>query len=104
LSGVGDQFSWHNKTDAYARRSDPETSHEAAESIRPTELEADVLSVLKGTGDNGATSHELAAIMHLDLVTVSPRLRPLARKGLIIETAERREGPSGRKSIVWKAS
>lgn len=91
------------RTTAYARRSDPETSEAAAESIRPTELEAEVLASLKSFGEKGATTHELQARMGLERVTVSPRMAPLVRKGYAIQTDKRRPGPSGRSCIVFQA-
>lgn len=79
---------------------DPETSHEAALSVQPTNLEAQVLECLRGF-DQGATSHELAASLGLDLVTVSPRLKPLCKKGLVIDSGVRRMGENGRARTVW---
>jgi len=80
---------------ARARRSDPDTSHEAAARVHVGNLEAIVLAELR---NGSATSAELAERTGIDRVAVSPRLRPLARKGLIQETALRRNG-----SIVWVA-
>ncbi len=90
-------------SDALSRNTDPSTSHEAAESIVGSlpKLEAVVLTALKAA-PNGATSTELAQALDLSLVTVSPRLRPLANRGLIVATAFRRKGPSGRPQIVWQ--
>lgn len=87
---------------ARARRSDPETSKAAARSIPVADLEKRVLEALRDH-PLGLTSHDVANLLDLDLVSVSPRFRPLVEKGLILETSERRSGPSGRKSIVWKA-
>jgi DNA-binding transcriptional ArsR family regulator len=87
---------------APARRTDPETSHEAADSVELPDLEALVLAELRALPD-GATSHELAASLELPLVTVSPRLRPLANRGLVIDSGFKRVGTSGRRQIVWRA-
>ena len=92
-----------NTISAYARYNDPETAHQAAESVKTTELESIVLNGLKNQGEFGATTHELSQILNLELVTVSPRLKPLMQKGLVMVTNKRRIGSSGRKSIVWKA-
>ena len=88
---------------ALSRRSDPPTSHDAAVSLDGSlpDLEARVLACLRKRW-NGGTSHELAEALGLSLVTVSPRLRPLANRGLIVATTEKRKGASGRSSIVWK--
>ena len=99
-----DLFSWNDKTDAYSRRSDPETSHAAAESIKPTKLEAIVLETLKTFGKEGATTHELGDALGLGRDTVSPRMPPLIRKGYVIATELRRKGPSGRSCIVFRAN
>lgn len=90
---------------AHARNTDPSTSHAAARAIvgALTELEARVLGELLRRGDDGATTHELAAALKLELVTVSPRLKPLAQKGCVIDSGLKRTGVSGRQSIVWRA-
>lgn len=95
-----DLFDW--ATSAYARRSDPETSHEAAESVRQTELENITFVALWEYGEKGATVYELVEKTGLPLVTVSPRLAPLCRKGYAEDTGLRRPGPSGRNCIVWR--
>lgn len=89
-----------------ARRTDPTTSHEAAVSIAAElpELEARVLAALRRRGDEGATTHELAELLGISLVTVSPRLRPLATKKLVVDSGVKRTGASGRRSIVWKVA
>lgn len=86
-----------------SRRRDPDTAKKAAASIEVTDLEKRVVQALK-LYRSGMTTHELAGRLQLELVTVSPRMRPLAEKGLVYDSAERRRGESGRKSIVWKAT
>jgi len=81
-----------------ARRTDPETSKAAAKSVDATELE----SLVYGALATPRTAHELAEVLDLPLNTVSPRTAPLRAKGLIKDSGARREGPSGRKSIVWE--
>ena len=83
------------------RRTDPATSREAAEAIveQLPRLEAVVLEAVTAAGKRGATSHEIADATGLSLVTVSPRLRPLARRGKVIESGQRRDG-----RIVWIAT
>lgn len=88
---------------AYARATDPSTSAAAAASVQVPDLEHQVrLALLRCPA--GLTSYELADRLGLSVVTVSPRLRPLVGKGLVIDSGERREGDSGRKRIVWKAT
>ena len=85
-----------------ARRTDPETAKAAARKAPAAGLQMRVLDALRRSRE-GLTSHELAALLGEDLVSVSPRLRPLANKGLVRDSGERRAGPSGTKSIVWVA-
>lgn len=89
-------------TGAIARGTDPVTSHAAAFGVDVTQLERRVLYTLTLVPLNaGLTSEELAERLELPVVSVSPRLRPLADKGLIYE-AGTRAGLSNRQRIVWK--
>ena len=88
---------------ARARRRDPDTSKAAARSVPVAELEGKVLEALRNH-PRGLTSHEVAKLLGAELVSVSPRFKPLQEKNLVLPTAERRKGPSGRTSIVWKAN
>lgn len=83
--------------DAYAHKSDPDTSHEAARSVNVPELESRVLQAIVVL--SGATSKEVAAYLEISPWSVSPRFRPLERKGLIEKTGERRAG-----SNVYRAT
>jgi hypothetical protein len=90
---------------AYARRTDPATSHEAASSMKATlpQLEAAVLAAVRRAGRNGRTLDELIDDTGIEKVTLSPRLRPLCDKGLVIEHGKRL-GRSHRHQIVWLAA
>jgi DNA-binding transcriptional ArsR family regulator len=95
-----DLFAW-----AAWRKTDPETSREAAESLSTdtlTKLQRIAYFAIKDAED-GLTAHDLARVTGLEHETIGPRLRPLARVGLIHESDERRV-PLGRKraGIVWK--
>jgi DNA-binding transcriptional ArsR family regulator len=84
-----------------SRVDDPDTSHEAARSFNPTRLDKIILENIDP--EHGATTHELADITGLQIITVSPRMRPLTRAGILCDSGERRRWPqSGRRSIVWK--
>lgn len=88
--------------DAWARATDPETAHRAAtreRGRRAAELEAIVIRALELLGE--ATSQEVADFTGERLVSVSPRFRPLARKGVVEERGKRRN-PSGSPAIVWR--
>jgi DNA-binding MarR family transcriptional regulator len=83
------------------RHNDPDTAQEAAESIDVTKLESAVLSAL-GKSVSGLTVYEIAERLDISLVSASPRLRPLVRKGFVEDSGDRRETPSGRRAIVWR--
>ncbi len=86
-----------------ARRRDPDTAKKAAASVPVADLEARVLRALR-LSKAGMTTHELAWLLKVDLVSVSPRMRPLAEKGLVQDSGRRAVWPdSGRSSIVWRA-
>lgn len=92
---------------AYARATDPGTSHAAAKAVKGEEagrLERQVVMALElGPGD-GLTTHEICAIYGLEYGSVTPRIKPLVRKGLVVDSGIRRV-PEGRTKagIVWKA-
>ena len=88
---------------AVARATDPSTSHEAAASVNATRLESIILDKLKRYPSPGATTHELAQALGLELVSISPRMKPLKDKGLVCDTGFRVRGISGRRQIIWRA-
>lgn len=88
-------------TEAYSRTRDPDTSREAAGSVQLTDLEATVAAALSSF-PSGATSFELADALGMSLVTVSPRLRPLAAKGTVRDSGRRHRAQNGRARIVWE--
>lgn len=93
-------------SDAFARNTDPGTSHGAASSVKAALpfLEAEVLNSLQSAGAEGRTIDELTDVLDLQKVTISPRLAPLVRKKLAVATKARRPGKSGRGQIVWVAA
>jgi hypothetical protein len=70
------------KTDAYARSSDPKPSHDAAERASATVLEAEVYKTLKEHGGL-MTSLCVVRVIKKPAWSISPRFKPLERKGLI---------------------
>jgi DNA-binding MarR family transcriptional regulator len=86
--------------EAVARRSDPETSKQAAAKVDTHKLESDVLYALHEYGP--MTAHQIAEKCRMPLVSISPRLKPLEAKGKVRKTSERRKTPSGATAIVWK--
>ena len=96
-------FEWTPPAHAAARHADPATSKEAAHSMteaRVTELERNVLRALGAL--HGGTIEQVAIYLDASLVTISPRFRPLANKGLIVDSGEKRATQSGRNAIVWR--
>jgi hypothetical protein len=95
--------------EAWARSEDRDTSKEAAEAVRgdvATKLEQEVLDGLRRLNGSG-TAREVAAITGMDLQSVTPRFMPLARKGLVEATGERRsmvlpDGRTSRPGVVWR--
>jgi hypothetical protein len=84
-----------------ARHADPDTAKQAAKSITVADLERRVLNLLV-RNPSGLTTHEIAKALDVELVSISPRMAPLRTKGLVRDSGERRETPSGRTGIVWK--
>lgn len=79
------------------------TSRAAAESIRPEAgtLSAAVFAFIVGTGERGATDHEIQSALQLDGNSERPRRRALQQRALIIDSGHRRKTPSGREATVW---
>ena len=91
--------------EAKSRSTDPDTSEQAAESVRgevANRVEKEVLKALK-SHHNGLTNHEISMVTGLPWNTCTPRIRPLVRKGLVVDSGERRQGCTNRKCVVWKA-
>jgi DNA-binding NarL/FixJ family response regulator len=93
-------------TIAMHRATDPATSKIAALAVTPrlSNLEARVFDAIAAAGSDGLTTHELADRLDLSLVTVSPRIRPLCRKGKVKNSGRKRTGESGCPAIVWCAT
>lgn len=90
--------------EAYARNSDPGTSWAAAKAVEgelANRLESMVLVALRKHPE-GLTNHQLVSETNVDWNTITPRVRPLVRKGFVQDSGERRIGPTNKKCIVWK--
>ena len=85
------------------RDSDPWTSHVAASSIDASKLESMVYQVIWRYGKDGCISDQVRDDLHMDNNSVTPRFRPLTRKGLIIDTGYARIAQSNRPQTVWVA-
>lgn len=92
---------------AHARRGDPETSHEAAESLTDLgEKQWSVLVLMRVIGD--ATDAEIAEryAIHRTLPDQSAsglrtRRKELVDRGYVADTGRRARLSSGRRAIIW---
>ena len=85
------------------RLTDPDTSVDAALSVDATKMEQIVLEAIKGF-PNGCISEEIEkALPHIRASSITPRYRPLMKKGLVVDIGERRPGLSGRSQRVMRA-
>lgn len=98
------EFPLDDKHHGAARRVDPQTSHDAAESVEANELESLVLDDIRAQGRYGATPGETAFRLKIEKNTISPRHAPLRRKGFIFDSGIRRPNPTGRSGQVWVSS
>lgn len=89
------------ETEALARDSDPETSHEAAESFDPTYMESLVLATIASFGEAGGTSEQICLrLPSVAYNTITPRFRPLLRKGLVEEHGTRIASTGRRQRVL----
>ena len=91
-------------TDAYmmVRNTDPDTSHAAAESFTPAEMEALVLNAISKFPDGCIADDIEAMFPHIRSHSITPRFAPLLRNGCIVDTGERRMAKSKRGQRVVK--
>ena len=93
-------FDW-----VHARRSDPQTAKDAAATMTEehlTRLQQEVYACLKAH-PKGLTAQEIAGHTGVDAQSITPRLRPMATKGWIEDTGERRiPFDRTRPAIVWR--
>jgi len=84
----------------HARKSDPATSHAAATAITYAApgIEQDILDYIEAYGPS--TIQEIADGTAINLVTVSPRVAPLRRRGQV-HSIGKRKNPSGCLALVW---
>lgn len=87
-----------------ARRSDPETSHQAAASVAPrAKRDRDrVYEALKAAGEDGLSDFELGAIVSLKQTSAGKRRGELRDAGLVVATEMRRPSDTGSPAIVWR--
>jgi len=89
-------------TQARCRTTDPDTSHDAAAGVNVTAGEQENLELLDVAGVQGVTNSEASEMLGRLANAISPRWRPMVRKGLCRDSGLRRpNNVSGRKEIVW---
>lgn len=95
------------ETSAYklVRSNDPDTSHDAADSIDPNRLEMLVLDTIAGFGATGCISDQVRECLpDLSYSSVTARFKALKEKQLMITDHRVRPGQSGRRQHVrWAA-
>lgn len=84
-----------------ARRRDPDTSKLAARRVEAEEISVLVTYCLRQNGP--MTAEEVADKLGREVGSITPRLAPLERAGLVARTGERRPGASGATRIVWES-
>ena len=84
------------------RKTDPDTSIEAAEKVDSAKLEQMVYEVIAKYPDGCIADEVMTHFPNHGVQTISPRYAPLIRKGFIEDTGERRISNSGRPQRVMK--
>lgn len=98
---MGDLFDNTPPERAYARITDPDTSHAAARSVEPelTHLESKVLMAIPFEPSD-IILDEVIEATGIEKVSCAPRFKPLEKKGVIVRTGKRR-GFAGRLQTSW---
>ena len=88
-----------------ARRTDPETAHEAAAANQPerSKQRHDVLGYLRGMGFYGATDCQISQALGILRTSAGKRRHELVALGLVENSGQRRETDTGSTAIVWRA-
>jgi DNA-binding MarR family transcriptional regulator len=85
---------------AYARNSDPFTSHEAAEAVDANEYEAMVLAALRHF--KTASQWEIVSYLNLPYNSITPRFKPLIEKGMIEICGKAKNPHTNRTVLVYR--
>jgi hypothetical protein len=93
---------------AHARKTDPITSHEAADSVKdPTATQEAILKALKRPATDVALVERYRNLKNAPRASESgirSRRAELVKRGLVVDTGLRAVLDSGRKAIIWKAA
>jgi uncharacterized protein with PIN domain len=82
------------------RKTDINTSKEAAKTVNSENIEKQIYDVVKSFGFNGCITEQVIEITGSTQNTINPRFAPLLRRGLIVDTGERRMAKTGRRQRV----
>lgn len=86
-----------------ARRTDPDTSHQAALDVAPrAQADRDLVLRVHSEHPDGLTDFELAALCGRQQTSLGKRRGDLCADGLIERTEWRRPAPSGSRAFVWR--
>jgi hypothetical protein len=98
-----DMLDWLATRAPASRATDPDTSHQAAETHQITRAH-DRMAVLlaHAAHQSGLTDFELADIVNRQQTSAGKRRGELRDLGMIEATDQRRPAPSGSAAIVWK--
>lgn len=87
------------------RATDPETSKQAAAGQCPGALEAEILEVFHVDGGRGLTDDELVSVLRPRYgPTVKTARSRLAKRGVLVDTGQRRLSNRGRLMAVWASA
>jgi len=89
---------------SHARRTDPDTSHAAAQRVSTAASNCAALLRAFRAAPAGLTAEEAAAVAGIDPWAASKRVSDLVREELVSDTGQRRPGRSGRPQRVLKAA
>ncbi len=81
------------------RNSDPETAAAAAAKLEVQNIQQIIIDCLSKNPE-GLTNRQICQITGLEWNTSSPRMRPLANKGVVVEAGKRKYG-DWPVAIVW---
>lgn len=80
-----------------------ESATSSAIPMRLSPMQVFSLGTVRAAGRKGLTAIEAARLTSSDRYVLQPRFSELRRKGLIIDSGQRRLNPSGRPAIIWLA-
>lgn len=103
-----DDLLWLSDPWAFARNSDPDTSHDAAREVNVPDREAEVMEALKRLGGSGS-SEDIADELNRMFPgrneipsNVSPRIKPLVLKNLVEFCGRKKQSRQGRTNRIWE--